>query len=69
MKICPKCLTYSVASDNRCLNCRGTVTYKVAKRSYGFLDFVKDVALFVSIAIIGLTIAVIVYVKFLEGVV
>lgn len=67
MNVCPKCITFSVASDNRCLNCGGLVTYKVAKRSYRFLDFVKDVAIFVSVGICGIAFSLIIYVKFFEG--
>ena len=68
MRFCPKCFTYSVTSDSKCLNCHSIVTYNNVKK-YGFLDFVRGVALFVSIGICGIAIAFIIYVKFFEGVV
>lgn len=53
MRICPRCHTFSVTNDNKCLNCKGVVTYTLISE-YKFLDFARDVAFFTGCGIIGI---------------
>jgi hypothetical protein len=67
MRICPFCGTFSIAGDMVCLNCDRVyelVSPKKKNKEYGFLDFIRGVAITMSIMICGLFVAFVIYEKF-----
>jgi hypothetical protein len=60
MRVCPICNTYSIASDNRCINCKNVFISEVIK-SYKFLDVVRHVAVLLSVFIVGVTAMLLIY--------
>lgn len=61
MDICPKCVTLSIASDNKCLNCGGTVIRSKVYKPHRFIDCMVGLSIILSV---GWLVLFFMYVKF-----